>query len=50
MHALDTQGGTGEAVHALGAHVKDFQLLGEANGVVMLSDHQQFRTGAAVLP
>ncbi len=50
MHALDTKGGTGEAVHALGAHVEGFQLLGEANGVAMLSDHQQFRTGDAVKP
>ncbi len=50
MHALDTEGVAGEAVHALGAHVKDFQLLGEANGVVMLSDHHQFKTGSAVKP
>lgn len=50
VHALDTKGGTGEAVHALGAHVEGFQLLGEANGVAMLSDHEQFRAGEAVKP
>jgi hypothetical protein len=50
MQALNMEGGLGEAVHAMGANVKHFQMLGEANGVAMLSDHHQFELGRARLP